>query len=61
VEVVGELALSSERFRTLWARHDVRGLDSGTATVHHPVVGELRLHGPGNTYPVEPLTRADTA
>src|SRR6202453_3540904 len=24
VELVGELALSSERFRTLWARHDLR-------------------------------------
>lgn len=44
VELVGELALSSRRFRTLWARHDVRGLDGGTTTVHHPVVGDLRLH-----------------
>jgi transcriptional regulator with XRE-family HTH domain len=44
VELVGELALSSERFRTLWARHDVRGLDGGTTTVNHPVVGELCLH-----------------
>jgi transcriptional regulator with XRE-family HTH domain len=44
VELVGELALASERFRTLWARHDVRGLDGGTATVNHPVVGQLRLH-----------------
>lgn len=44
VELVGELALSSQRFRTLWARHDVRSLDGGTTTVHHPVVGELRLH-----------------
>ncbi|MFI7364825.1 helix-turn-helix transcriptional regulator [Streptomyces sp. NPDC050149] len=44
VELVGELALSSQRFRELWARHDVRNLDGGTATVHHPVVGELRLH-----------------
>jgi transcriptional regulator with XRE-family HTH domain len=44
VELVGELALSSERFRTLWARHDVRNLEGGTATVNHPVVGELRLH-----------------
>ncbi len=44
VELVGELALSSQRFRTLWARHDVRALDGGTTTVHHPVVGELRLH-----------------
>ncbi|WP_030900531.1 helix-turn-helix transcriptional regulator [Streptomyces sp. NRRL F-5126] len=44
VELVGELALSSPRFRTLWARHDVRDLEGGTAAVHHPVVGELRLH-----------------
>lgn len=44
VELVGELALSSERFRTLWARHDVRDLAGGTTTVNHPVVGELRLH-----------------
>ncbi|MEU6033136.1 helix-turn-helix transcriptional regulator [Streptomyces tauricus] len=44
VELVGELALSSQRFRTLWARHDVRNLDGGTTTVHHPTVGELRLH-----------------
>ncbi|BFV60755.1 hypothetical protein KCMC57_up58590 [Kitasatospora sp. CMC57] len=44
VELVGELALSSQRFRTLWARHNVRNLDGGTTTVQRPVVGELRLH-----------------
>ncbi|WP_433112579.1 helix-turn-helix transcriptional regulator [Micromonospora sp. CA-246542] len=44
VELVGELALSSQRFRTLWARHDVRILEGGTTTVHHPVVGDLHLH-----------------
>jgi hypothetical protein len=44
VELAGELALSSERFRTLWARHDVRSLEGGTTTVNHPVVGELHLH-----------------
>ena len=44
MELVGELALSSERFRTLWARHDVRSLEGGTTTVNHPVVGELDLH-----------------
>lgn len=44
VELVGELSLASERFRALWARQDVRTLDGGSATVHHPVVGELRLH-----------------
>src|SRR5260370_1027853 len=44
VELVGELALSSDRFRTLWARHDIRSLEGGTTTVNHPVVGELRLY-----------------
>ncbi|TVT23963.1 helix-turn-helix domain-containing protein [Amycolatopsis rhizosphaerae] len=44
VELVGELSLASERFRTLWARHDVRRLEGGTATVNHPVVGELHLN-----------------
>jgi transcriptional regulator with XRE-family HTH domain len=53
VELVGELALSSERFRTLWARHDVRGLEGGTSTVNHPVVGELHLHR--DKLPVEDL------
>jgi transcriptional regulator with XRE-family HTH domain len=44
VELVGELALSSDRFRGLWARHDVRDLEGGTAEVNHPVVGRLSLH-----------------
>ncbi|WP_250032762.1 helix-turn-helix domain-containing protein [Paractinoplanes maris] len=44
VELVGELSLSSARFRSLWARHDVRELQGGTTTVRHPVVGELTLH-----------------
>ena len=44
VELVGELALSSERFRALWARQDIRSLDGGTTIVNHPVVGELHLH-----------------
>jgi transcriptional regulator with XRE-family HTH domain len=44
VELVGELALSSERFRALWARQDIRSLDGGTTVVNHPVVGELHLH-----------------
>lgn len=44
VELVGELSLASARFRTLWARHDVRRLVGGTTVVNHPVVGELHLH-----------------
>lgn len=44
VELVGELSLASSRFRTLWARHDVRQLEGGAAVVNHPVVGELQLY-----------------
>ncbi len=44
IELVGELSLSSGRFRELWARQDVRMLEGGTTTVRHPVVGELDLH-----------------
>jgi transcriptional regulator with XRE-family HTH domain len=44
VELVRELAASSEEFGTLWARHDIRDLEGGTTTVNHPAVGELRLH-----------------
>lgn len=44
VELVGELSISSARFRSLWARQDVRRLVGGTATVHHPAVGDLTLN-----------------
>ncbi|GAB3570847.1 helix-turn-helix transcriptional regulator [Amycolatopsis endophytica] len=44
VELVGELSLTSGRFRELWARHDVRALTGGTTTVDHPVLGRLHLH-----------------
>jgi transcriptional regulator with XRE-family HTH domain len=43
-ELVGELSIASVRFRTLWARHDVRALEGGTASLEHPIVGRLTLH-----------------
>lgn len=43
VQLVGELSLASDRFRQLWARHDVRPLAGGTVRVEHPQVGELTL------------------
>jgi transcriptional regulator with XRE-family HTH domain len=42
-ELVGELSVRSERFRQLWARHDVRPKRGGTARVEHPLVGPLEL------------------
>ena len=43
VELVGELSVRSERFRTLWARHDVRHKTSGTTRLRHPQVGAMQL------------------
>lgn len=43
-ELVGELSMQSQEFRTRWASHDVRFHNSGTKTMLHPVVGELTLH-----------------
>jgi transcriptional regulator with XRE-family HTH domain len=43
VQLVGELSLASEHFRTLWARHDVRPLAGAPVRVDHPDVGRLEL------------------
>jgi transcriptional regulator with XRE-family HTH domain len=42
-ELVGELSVRSERFRKLWARHDVKPKRSGRSRVEHPQVGTLDL------------------
>ncbi|TQJ46424.1 helix-turn-helix transcriptional regulator [Streptomyces sp. SLBN-115] len=42
-ELVGELAVRSDEFATLWARHDVGETTRGRMRVHHPLVGELNL------------------
>ena len=44
VQLIGELSIASTRFRTLWARHDIRKLEGGTASINHPLVGALTLH-----------------
>lgn len=41
--LVGELSVRSERFRQLWARHDVRPKRSGKTRLNHPQVGPLEL------------------
>jgi transcriptional regulator with XRE-family HTH domain len=43
VSLVGELSLSSERFRRLWARHDVHAPEGMPIRLQHPQVGELTL------------------
>ena len=42
-DLVGELSMQSEAFRTKWAAHDVRFHDTGIKRLHHPVVGDLEL------------------
>src|ERR1700742_2835431 len=44
VELVGELSLRSARFRTLWARQDVKHKGTGTSLFNHPQVGPLELN-----------------
>ena len=42
-ELVGELSVRSERFRRLWARHDVKPKRSGRSRIDHPSIGTLDL------------------
>ncbi|MBB4907379.1 hypothetical protein H4W32_006904 [Actinophytocola algeriensis] len=44
VELTGELARRSPRFRELWARHDVRSQYGAPIRIHHPRVGALTLN-----------------
>jgi transcriptional regulator with XRE-family HTH domain len=50
VELVGELAVRSDEFATLWARHDVEEPTRGRMRVNHPMVGELNLDW--DAYPI---------
>ncbi|MCW2896026.1 MAG: hypothetical protein QOH87_2199 [Trebonia sp.] len=43
VELVGELSARSDRFRRLWARHDVEVAAFPARTFSHPLVGPLEL------------------
>jgi MmyB-like transcription regulator ligand binding domain len=71
-DLVGELAIHSETFRTRWAAHDVRFHNTGVKQFHHPVVGALslsfnRLELPADhgltifTYAAEPGSRSEEA
>jgi len=71
-ELVGELSVHSEEFRTRWAAHNVRRHYSGTKSFRHPVVGLLELNyqvmeleeDPGHTltvYPAIPGSPSDEA
>ncbi|MDQ4214855.1 helix-turn-helix transcriptional regulator [Microbacterium capsulatum] len=53
-DLVGELSTRSERFRTLWAAHDVRYHRTGLKKLHHPVVGDLELTYEAFDLPADP-------
>lgn len=59
-DLVGELSTRSERFRTLWAAHDVKYHRSGVKRLHHPVVGEIELAYEAFELPADPGMRMST-
>jgi transcriptional regulator with XRE-family HTH domain len=44
IDLVGELSLASDRFRSLWAQQDVQARQNWPITIDHPLVGALTLH-----------------
>lgn len=53
-DLVGELSTRSERFRTLWAAHNVRYHRTGVKRLHHPIVGDLELTYEAFDLPADP-------
>lgn len=53
-DLVGELSTRSERFRTLWAAHNVRYHRSGVKRLRHPIVGELEIVYEAFELPADP-------
>ena len=53
-DLVGELSTRSERFRILWAAHNVRYHRTGIKKLHHPVVGPLELTYEAFELPADP-------
>ncbi|WP_427135140.1 helix-turn-helix transcriptional regulator [Pseudarthrobacter sp. S9] len=53
-DLVGELSMRSEEFRTRWAAHNVRYHHTGLKDIHHPVVGDLHLAFESMDLPADP-------
>jgi transcriptional regulator with XRE-family HTH domain len=53
-DLVGELSTRSDRFRTLWAAHNVRYHRTGVKKLRHPVVGDLELTYEAFELPADP-------
>jgi len=53
-ELIGELSIRSEEFRTHWARYDVKEKSFGVKRMVHPLVGELSLQYESLVMPGDP-------
>jgi len=53
-DLVGELSLRSDEFRTRWAAHNVRFHRTGLKDIHHPIVGNLHLTFEAMDLPADP-------
>jgi transcriptional regulator with XRE-family HTH domain len=53
-DLVGELSMRSEDFRTRWAAHDVLFHRTGSKRLRHPVVGALDLTYEAMEFPSDP-------
>ncbi|MFE4194690.1 helix-turn-helix transcriptional regulator [Paenarthrobacter sp. NPDC056912] len=53
-DLVGELSMRSEEFRTRWAAHNVRYHRTGLKRIHHPIVGDLELSFEAMELPADP-------
>jgi transcriptional regulator with XRE-family HTH domain len=53
-DLVGQLSVRSDEFRTHWAGHDVRFHRSGIKRFHHPLVGDLTLAYESLPLPADP-------
>jgi transcriptional regulator with XRE-family HTH domain len=53
-DLVGELSMRSDEFRTRWAAHNVRLHRTGLKDIHHPVVGDLHLMFEALDLPADP-------
>jgi transcriptional regulator with XRE-family HTH domain len=53
-ELIGELSIRSDQFRTRWAAHDVKYYRSGVQHFHHQAVGDLDLDYDALELPADP-------
>ncbi|GAA1898107.1 hypothetical protein GCM10009753_29000 [Streptantibioticus ferralitis] len=55
--LIGELAMHSQEFTTLWSQHRVRAWDIAAYRMHHPLVGSLDVTQQALSVPAKPGQR----